>query len=264
MSSKLSARAINLSLALRECDYWPRTDDEKLCRNLQMLYLDEVAQNGHGFLKRRLILQNFLKDEDVQDIFTLGEPLIFDAEDYPRLVVPKIVEAFQHLTTEPSFLDVSIVVLMKEGWANEITARMDRPAELWSQVYDGYLPCAACTMVEVGKTSCHGHFDSWPISACDYCNKPWTPLNSWASYAVEKFHVASKHFDKQLDVELYFTFGDPAQGVYAVGDVHGNPPTAPKEEKLGLLKVAIRLVDGVCGGSAKAVARKSRPQFKQV
>lgn len=45
MSSKLSARAINLSLALRECDYWPRTDDEKLCRNLQMLYLDEVAQN---------------------------------------------------------------------------------------------------------------------------------------------------------------------------------------------------------------------------
>lgn len=57
MSSELNARAINLILALAEEDNWQRTaaiteighrlrtEDEKLCDDLHMIYLEEVAQN---------------------------------------------------------------------------------------------------------------------------------------------------------------------------------------------------------------------------
>lgn len=53
---------------------------------------NERRFQGHGFLKRRLLLQNGLKENDVRDIFAHGEPLVFDKEDFPRLIVPKIVE----------------------------------------------------------------------------------------------------------------------------------------------------------------------------
>lgn len=52
----------------------------------------EQSLKDHRSLERRLILQNTLREKDLQDIFAHGKPLVFDGEDYPRLLVPKIIE----------------------------------------------------------------------------------------------------------------------------------------------------------------------------
>lgn len=56
----------------------------------------------------------------------------------------------------------------------------------------------------------------------------WLPAGTTSlQYAVEKFHVASPNFDKQLTVELHFVLVSRSQ-VY--GDTPVRPPTAPEEE----------------------------------
>ncbi|KAH7725630.1 hypothetical protein AAVH_06810, partial [Aphelenchoides avenae] len=131
-----------------------------------------------------------------------------------------------------------------------MAASIDHLAEIWQDAYDTYLPCDACRMVEKKRTQ-----GGW------HRRVPWTPSVSSVADAVEKFHVPSKYFGKQLDVELYFAVGDPQKD--RGSDVPARPPTAPKEDKAGLLKLVIRLVDGVCRGSTKAVARKRCHSFSK-
>ncbi|KAH7660491.1 hypothetical protein AAVH_43725 [Aphelenchoides avenae] len=240
MSSAISSRAIHLIVGFVEGSVTSRRKSNRSST--------ARLRKGSLSMERRLLLKNALGDTDVQDVFADGKPLVYDAEDYPRLLVPNIVEAFQDLKNEPSFLDITIAVPTKNDvnhCANKGPISMDHPAEVWPQVYRSYLPCPTCTTVEASK--------AWRIKN----KQPPAPPSSLLQYAVEKIHVPSKHFGKQLTVELHFNLGDAEK--VGDADVPVRPPTASNTEKTGLHKVVIRLVDGVCGGSVlTSVARKSK------
>lgn len=130
MSSELSARAISQIAAFFEDDYWPKMDDNELSHELRRLKLDERAQHvsahfcsffrtllkGHRFLKRHRVLQSALKEKDVQDIFAHGKPLVFEEEDYRRLLVPMIVEVCHGSNEELStYPHVGLADLQRKG-----------------------------------------------------------------------------------------------------------------------------------------------------
>ncbi|KAH7725633.1 hypothetical protein AAVH_06813 [Aphelenchoides avenae] len=222
MSLELSSRATEMILALLyRCSLG--NDDDRLDYELRRICVYKLANDSHRFLKQRLILMIqrsiLLNEKDVQDIFALGKSLVFSGYEYPGLIVPMIVEAFPHLTQEPSLLDITLVV---EG-------QYLQPAEVWPQLYVSFVPCNACTTVEtitVKRTgSQFGEFGAF--------SSAWVPprrgkaeRGDTTEYVVEKFHIGSKHFDKQLAVELRFVLGDPKTD----GRMLVRPPTAPGKE----------------------------------
>ncbi|KAH7701414.1 hypothetical protein AAVH_31451 [Aphelenchoides avenae] len=240
MSSALSSGAIHLIVGFVEGNV---TNRRKSNRSSTVR-----SRKDSLSMERRLLLKNALGDTDMQDVFAHGKPLVYDGEDYPRLFVPKIVEAFQHLKEEPAFFDITIAVPRKNvgPWCtNKVPISMVHPTEVWPQAYHSYLPCATCTTVEASKV--------WRIKN----KQPPAPPSSLLHYVVEKIHVSSKHFGKQLTVELHFNLGD--LGKVGDGDVPVRPPTASNTEKIGLHKVVIRMSDGVCSASVlTSMARKSK------
>ncbi|KAH7715164.1 hypothetical protein AAVH_17438 [Aphelenchoides avenae] len=116
-----------------------------------------------------LALKGEADDEDVRAIFAHGKPLHFWS--CPRLLVSKIVEAFKELHEEPACVDVTITACAGHG-ANS-------PSKAWAEVYTTLFPCHACTTLETVEAPRNPH------------------------RAVEKFHVSSEHFRKQLIVELH-------------------------------------------------------------
>ncbi|KAH7719210.1 hypothetical protein AAVH_13368 [Aphelenchoides avenae] len=167
---------------------------------------------------RSLELALFLgKDLDLYAMRTaLQKPLVFE-RNRPRRFVPKIVQAFHRLTEEPPLLDVTVVEPYK-GWPSTVLAA------IWPEVYIDFMRCGACMKTE------------------------------HESLVVEKFHVPSKHFDKQLTVELHFTLDgwEPSDD----GDVR--PATAPELGKFKLCEVTTRIENISCCGSPSGTARTSK------
>ncbi|KAH7691310.1 hypothetical protein AAVH_40176, partial [Aphelenchoides avenae] len=96
-------------------------------------------------------------------------------------------------------------------------------ASVWPQVYIDHAPCGECTKIE---------------HEC---------------LVVEKFHIPSKHFNKQLTVELYFTMDGPEP----TDDVDVRPATAPELEKFKLCQLTTRLENISCIGSPSETPRTS-------
>ncbi|KAH7721158.1 hypothetical protein AAVH_11394 [Aphelenchoides avenae] len=79
----------------------------------------------------------------MQSIFGHGKPLVFDQgsdRDLQQLFVPAIIEIFEQLNVEPSFLHVTL----GEFYA---TADTDISA-LLPRVYVDHLPCCACSRID--------------------------------------------------------------------------------------------------------------------
>ncbi|KAH7696611.1 hypothetical protein AAVH_36317, partial [Aphelenchoides avenae] len=153
----------------------------KLYRNIEpappLHYLDS--------LELALVLKDEVDDADVRAIFACGRPLEFWG--CPRLLVSNIVEAFNALQDEPTYLDVTITALFELG--------SKRPSEAWAEVYRIHLPCYACTSVE--------SVEERSIPRLRYPG--WEhPNPGTVDFAVEKFHVSSKTFRKRLTVELHY------------------------------------------------------------
>ncbi|KAH7706895.1 hypothetical protein AAVH_25876 [Aphelenchoides avenae] len=166
-----------------------------------------------------VFLQEDLDTEAMRSVFEHGKPLVFD-RDLPPLLVPAIIEAFQQLQDEPSFLEVTLS--RPSG-----SPRVDISA-LWPQAYITHLPCGACTEADAPGTG------------------------NEARLLVEKFHIPSKRFDSQLAVELHFSLDDRHK--YARRNPV-RPPTAPDLEKNVLRKVVIRLDKHSCGGLPSVMDR---------
>lgn len=68
----------------------------------------EQPLKGRRLLERRLTVWNALREKDVQDIFAHGEPLVFDGDDYPRRLVPEIVEVGRRSTKAKVNVDFEV------------------------------------------------------------------------------------------------------------------------------------------------------------
>ncbi|KAH7709072.1 hypothetical protein AAVH_23653 [Aphelenchoides avenae] len=157
------------------------------------------------------------KDLDLGTMRTaLQEPLVF-VRNGPCQFVPKILEAFHRLTENPPFRDVTIVEPYK-GWPSMVLA------SVWPQVYIDHVHCGACMKTE------------------------------HESLVVEKLHIPSKHFNKQLTVELHFTL----DGLEPTDDGDVRPATAPVLEKFKLCEVTTRLENISRSGSPSETARTSK------
>ncbi|KAH7662454.1 hypothetical protein AAVH_22955 [Aphelenchoides avenae] len=88
-----------------------------------------------------LVLKGQLDDADVHALFAHGKPLQFWG--CPQLFVSKIVEAFNALQEEPTYLDVTISAL--SGLGATISS------DAWPQIYTAHFPCHACTTVQTVK-----------------------------------------------------------------------------------------------------------------
>ncbi|KAH7694096.1 hypothetical protein AAVH_38863, partial [Aphelenchoides avenae] len=162
-----------------------------------------------------LVIKGEADDEDVRAIFAHGKPLGFWG--CPRLLVPKIVEAFSELQQEPECLDVTITALPGFG--------VMKPSETWPQVYTTYLPCYACTAVEAVERR---SIPRWRDPKRGWLADPVGTVD----FVVEKFHISSKSFGKHLTVELHYR-------------LEGFPQTK-REQSSVLHKVTIRLANEAC------------------
>ncbi|KAH7717634.1 hypothetical protein AAVH_14915 [Aphelenchoides avenae] len=149
-------------------------------------------------LELALSLANDLDNDPMRTLLKHGKSLIFE-RDRPRLIVPAIIEAFQQLKEEPSFLDVTLSNSFR-SWTGDMALEA-----VWPQAYIDYVPWTSIegpgSEANEGKPleeentqrSSGAHLAS---SLLDYDD---------AGYVVETFHIPSKHFFKQLVVELYFS-----------------------------------------------------------
>ncbi|KAH7673135.1 hypothetical protein AAVH_42386, partial [Aphelenchoides avenae] len=144
-------------------------DAWKAIHNLYMTIEHAQSIDCHDSLELALALKGEVDDEDVRAIFVDGKPLQFLS--CPPLLVSKIVEAFEELQEEPACVDVTITACPGHG-ANS-------PSKAWAEVYTTLFPCHACTTLETLEAPRNPH------------------------RTVEKFHVSSEHFRKQLIVELH-------------------------------------------------------------
>ncbi|KAH7707827.1 hypothetical protein AAVH_24941 [Aphelenchoides avenae] len=188
----------------------------------QIIYLDS--------LELALVIKGKVDDEDVRDIFAHGRPLNFSR--CPRLLVSKIVEAFVKLQKEPAYLDVTVTAAY--GFV------LTRPSEAWCQVYITHLPCHTCTTVEtVEKRSIPGlrlrHLRS---------GEPEEPVGT-EDVVVERFHVSSESFGKQLIVELHYEL------------TQGTAETE-REQSSFLHKITIRVTDETCPTRRKLIGIVNR------
>ncbi|KAH7707464.1 hypothetical protein AAVH_25285 [Aphelenchoides avenae] len=174
----------------------------------QIIYLDS--------LELALDLKGKVDDEDVRAIFAHGRPLNFSR--CPRLLVSKIVEVFTKLQKEPAYLDVTVTAA--SGFV------LTRPSEAWCQVYITHLPCHMCTTIETvekrgipGLRLRHLRSEEEPVGTEDV--------------VVERFHVSSESFGKQLIVELHYEL------------TQGTAETE-REQSSFVHKITIRLTNETC------------------
>ncbi|KAH7702009.1 hypothetical protein AAVH_30851 [Aphelenchoides avenae] len=76
--------------------------------------------------------------------------------------------------------------------------------------------------------------------------RPEVACDSNKECVVEKFHFCSKHFTKQLSIELYSSTRRHFYGY----EFYGRPATTSEHAKVGPYKVIVRLEDPVCGVAA--------------
>ncbi|KAH7712676.1 hypothetical protein AAVH_19981 [Aphelenchoides avenae] len=186
MSSKLSAAAQLqvLRLLAGGDDYawfsrvrWTLSTSWKV---LDHLYFGNLAAPPESYLRSRelaMIQKDAVTEEDLSFIFSHREPLVFHA--CPNSLVPKLVNAFQELREEPSFLHATI--------ACDHAGRI----EVSPPLYVDCFPCTACRHDATVQT----RFRRAMANARD-SNK---------ERVVEKFHICSEHFTKQLSIELYYS-----------------------------------------------------------
>ncbi|KAH7719778.1 hypothetical protein AAVH_12729 [Aphelenchoides avenae] len=89
-------------------------------------------------LELALFVRKDLDSEAMRTVFAHGKPLVFD-RDRPRLLVPAIIEAFQELKEEPSFLDV-VLGSSSGTWNSDMAL-----SAVWPRAYIDYVPCGART-----------------------------------------------------------------------------------------------------------------------
>ncbi|KAH7729756.1 hypothetical protein AAVH_02230 [Aphelenchoides avenae] len=125
-------------------------------------------------LQFSLFLKHDLNAVAMRAIFDHGAPLVFDRY-FPRLLVARIIEAFQELRSAPASLDVTLAEPPEGVWC------VLSLSALWPQVYVDHLPCGACTQVDEGQRR-----------------------------VIETFHFSSTHFvdGPALTVELHFALED--------------------------------------------------------
>ncbi|KAH7709760.1 hypothetical protein AAVH_22957 [Aphelenchoides avenae] len=251
MASTLSSSSVHRIIALVEKDddeysqprlslpsrypYMPEYVNREWMAIYQ-LYISNKPSPPLDYLKSfemALVLKGQIDDADVRAIFAHGKPLGFWS--CPRMFVSKIVEVFSEMHKEPEFLDVAITALDAFGAA--------RPSEAWSQVYRTHLPCYACSMVDT--------VEARSIPRLDYPGRE-DPVGN-VDVVVEKFHVSSRSFRKQLIVGLYYEL------------VQGMSETERQQSSI-LHKITIRLVDTTCsfqGRQPTIVNRSSATQLLQ-
>ncbi|KAH7708868.1 hypothetical protein AAVH_23875 [Aphelenchoides avenae] len=167
-----------------------------------------MAEPPESYLRSHelaVIQKDAISEEDLSFIFSHGQPLVFEA--CPDRLVPKLIEAFQELSEEPSFLQVTIMC----GSVGRI--------EVSPPLYDDYYPCTACRRFTTVQT----RYRPEVAAACSDANM---------KCVVEKFHICSKHFTKQLSFELYSKFWSP-------------------------IKVLVRVEDPVCGVAAVTLSKSA-------
>ncbi|KAH7662446.1 hypothetical protein AAVH_43593 [Aphelenchoides avenae] len=159
MSSELSPFAVHRILYFLENDdrrskhskktRAPQKDDTRHPRNVSekwdYIYTNYFLRNrplpmaSLRSVKLALLLQKRLDDTIMRAVFKHGKPLVLD-KDRPRLFVPTIIETFQRLNEEPSFLDVTLSQPTK-------ASNMDLSAE-WPQVYTDHFMCGVCSNLD--------------------------------------------------------------------------------------------------------------------
>ncbi|KAH7720598.1 hypothetical protein AAVH_11929 [Aphelenchoides avenae] len=168
-------------------------------------------------LELAFALKGQVDEEDVRAIFTHGKPLKFHR--CPPLFVSKIVEAFTELKKEPTHLDVTIT----HGLGG---LRGRRPSEAWPQVYTTHLPCHACS------------------------NGSGNPFRTMY-FAVEKFHVSSKSFVKQLTVELHYQLEEAEEE-------EADEEETEREQSAFIDKMILRLTSETCSARRRLSGNANR------
>ncbi|KAH7720600.1 hypothetical protein AAVH_11931 [Aphelenchoides avenae] len=203
----------------------PRVNDK--WRAIYKLYREPAPLIGYlDSLELALVLKGAVDDADVQAMFAHRKPLEFWG--CPRLLVPKIIEAFRALQKEPTYLNVTITALSFLG--------VTRPSEAWPRVYRTHLPCYACTTVQT-------------VDEGSNLNQKYEEFENpfdTVDFVVEKFHVSAKNFRKRLTLELHY-------------QLEQRMSQTEREKPSFIHKIIIRLTNDTCSPQAgqPAIAHRS-------